>query len=232
MHQFTLASLAVVASISLVPFTTSAKADVVPAFSPSVQTLATSDLISTGNTVLAWDDSNQPGPVNGVGFSNSLTQNGVALSGIPGANGNGGNVTYLGAAFYFVLDEEAFDDQDASATLTLTGLTPGQQYDLQLFAGTNDDGFSGPNGSAYETVNGAQMNFGGNSPIDSFVTSTFSADSSGAADIGLAVTTPNVSGILSVVALNLQLVVPEPNSLALLCGVPLLFLCRRPTRVS
>jgi hypothetical protein len=148
-----------------------------------------------------------------------------------GANGNGGNVTYLGSAFYLVLDEEAFDDTDPSSTFILTGLTNGQQYDLQLFAGTNDNGFSGPNGSAFESVNGASMNFGGNSPIDSFVTSTFSADSSGTADISLAVTTPNVTGILSMVALNLQ-VVPEPNTLGLLCGVPLLLLCRRRARAS
>jgi hypothetical protein len=74
--------LTAVVSLDLVGFSTSsAKAAVIPTFSPGVKTTADSNVLNIGTTAFAYDRSNSAGPVNGVTFSNAATQDGITLSG-------------------------------------------------------------------------------------------------------------------------------------------------------
>jgi hypothetical protein len=132
-----------------------------------------------------------------------------------------------------VLVNNNYDGNNSPASLTLSGLSPGVAYEVQLFAGTDYAGYNGTGGNAYETVNGATLTFGG-SVNNSFVTSNlFFADGSGQATISLVEGAgSNAPPIFNALDLR-QVAVPEPASLvalAGLCGMGLIGLAMRRRR--
>ena len=164
--------------------------------------------------------------VNGVTFGGSLTQGGISLSDSAFTGGGTNGVTAVPAtmssAYQSVLQDLVYTG--GATSFSLTGLTPGHTYDLQLFSGS-----TGPTGT--QTLNdGASIgyldyNMGPSS--NSFVIDQFVATTGGTETIGYAAGTYDIINAVNV--RDLGIIVPEPSTYALMLGgLAVLAFCIRP----
>jgi hypothetical protein len=206
-------------------FTPAAEAQ---SFGSNVAVTANSQVLN-GDTVFAYDIydriNSTSNAVNGVTFSGSLTQNGVTFSatGFPNADTTGASTQTadMSTAFTNVLSYNIynFGNPVGDDSLTLTGLTTGTTYALQIFDGTR--GGAGTNfqtltdGSASGVLNyGPGTSSTGSPSADDFIVDTFTAGPSQSETINFA---GNDDNTVLVNAINLQ-IVPEPSTWALLVG--------------
>jgi hypothetical protein len=218
-------------------------------FSNSFEATTDSDVYVGASTALAFDFEDSPGyantgstTVNGVVFTGSESNltTGVSLS-LTNFGGGGTNGVYApglamtaSTQYADILTGLVYNNNTPVVdTMTLSGLTSGKTYELQVF-----DGTTGPNGSEtltdVTTIPGPTppspfgvLNYGLGTPSASaadFIDERFTATSSGIETIDFSTTT----GYNIVSAVNLQ-VIPEPSTFALVFGGMgfLVYLARR-----
>jgi hypothetical protein len=178
---------------------------------------------TTGTSILAVQPSNQgDNTVNGVAFLNNNTQNGVSLStvGLAGANGfTGGSLN----TYERLLDGGWYGN--GTATINLSGLTEGQEYQLQFWVAD----FRAPN----DPVRSETLTAGNTSGTLTFLNAaagnatyiigTFTAGTGGTQTITMTGTDSGQN--VQVNAFQLR-AIPEPSA-ALLGGLGMLALLRR-----
>lgn len=207
--------------LALSVFLTLAAANIVvaaPIFGPSTLLTTNSDVLNviSGTTVLAYAVSGSTSTVNGVTFSGSTTQNGVTVtqSNFFNTANNGANSSALSTELFVVVGSNRFDDSNLGHSLTFTGLTIGQGYQLQIFGGT----VAGISGTQILTHDGSvgTLSYNGNLPGSDvyFIIDTFTADSSTEV---ISFSKGVGPGYMIYNAINLQ-AVPEPNTFLLLAG--------------
>jgi hypothetical protein len=187
-----------------------------------------------------------PATVNNVTFTTNLTQNGVTMSlggGFPqsldfegyGTNGgsDGLSSTFNGVLTYLLQISDNPNaaghysaGQDHTGSLTFSGLTPGQVYTLQLFAG-GQPGLVGGTETITDTANSSSgvLTMGAGASGDSYILDVFTAAHSGSETIDISPLTGGgyfAPGVFFN-AVNLEAgVVPEPSTTAMLLAGGLL----------
>jgi len=193
---------------------------------PATDTTGPSDIANTGTLFKAFNSGGAAVNVNGVAFDKTnAVGDDINFSFFSGAAGGGslGN-----AALLALLDTATYTQLQTPSPVTLTGLTPGSPYELQLFF-MDQRSFSVDRTVTYSSGGNsvtleADPNNASTAPFGQYVIGTFTAD---ATTQGFVITGPIVQ---QVNAWQLR-VVPEPSSLALLgLGVGLLVLQRRLAR--
>jgi hypothetical protein len=194
-------------------------------FGPSTSATQDSNVYAgAGGTALAWDFSDQDYStttvVHGVTFSGIQNQGGVDFSyALPGAghdvNGIATPDTAFAAAggsanYAYILQDLKYTTNTSS--LTFTGLTVGDSYELQIFAGggaTYPETFTDTKNSASGTL---YYGDGYNTTRSAFIDETFTATTGGTETLDI-----SGPGYFIVSAVNLQ-VIPEPSTYALMLG--------------
>jgi hypothetical protein len=169
------------------------------------------DVLNIGTVVVANNlgAGAVPVTINGVAFGNST----AGLSGFVNATGDFSNQFPVGSPLDLLLSDLAVQPLAASTSLTLSGLSPGQDYLLQIFLSnvTNSTGMTSRltiQGQAYDI-----QNFGLNAD---FIRAEFIASSSTeVVTFGKGSLTQSDRMIVNAYALE-AVAVPEPSTLALL----------------
>jgi hypothetical protein len=180
-----------------------------------------SDVVDLGKPVeaaYAQDSSLGSGPqtVNGVTFQDGFGAAYVGAGGVTnGPASRGGNFTNTGnAAYDTVLNGFAYDGTNPGV-LTLTGLTPGKSYEIQLW-GLDSSGFASRTESYSVDGSPTDVSATFNMFPQVSVTGTFVADNTGTEII-------DVNGVgqgqHNFNAFSLTVQTPEPTTLAALAGL-------------
>ena len=205
-------------------------------FGPSTPLVSDAQVLNSGITVFAFDFTDfmngTTTTVNGIDFSGAADFSNFTVSDFRGYGSADSPVSTMSTAFGNILSYASLSGKGAG-TLNLNGLTSGQTYQLQLFAGWVGD-------SSSETItqgaSSGDLAFGGGgsgaySIIDTFVAGSGSEDVYFASDDG---------GMTALTGLNLReeiTVVPEPSA-GMLLGMGVLLMlglvrcCRVQSRVG
>lgn len=206
--------------LTVVVFMPSARAQF---FYSNVAVTQDSDVLTDGTTVLAFDlhdSATHITSVNGVAFSGSYIQNGVTFATTLSSDTTAGAVQQSGMTTNFenILTTNGY--HLASGSFTLSNLTPGASYELQIFAASTG-GAQGTETLTDGSANGV-LAFGtlfasGTPSAADYIIETFTANISGTETISVADKANTNAVVFNAVNLR-ELPVPEPGTWALMIG--------------
>lgn len=183
-----------------------------------------SDVLTDGTTVLAFDlyDSahHTATTVNNVAFSGILTQNGVTFATTLSTDTTAGAIQQSGMTTNFenILTTNGY--RLGSGGFTLSNLTPGASYELQIFAASTG-GAQGTetltDGSASGVLAFGTLYASGTPSAADYIIETFTANMSGTETISVADNTNTNAVVFNAINLR-ELPIPEPGTWALMMG--------------